>query len=84
MLLILQIILTVVAWKRGYKAWALIPIVVAVSVGLIIGANGGDPGSALVLDIIVGVVLLLMIFLSPRSKKIEPESPANSASMGAE
>ena len=39
MLLLVEIWLTVVTWKRGWKAWALLPIAVAVCIGMLIGAS---------------------------------------------
>lgn len=46
MLLILEIALTIAAWKRGWKGWAIVPLAVAVSLGYVIGmvivAQGGS------------------------------------------
>jgi len=41
---ILQIILSIVAWNRGWKWLALIPILVALPLGFLIGYIGGSMG----------------------------------------
>ena len=41
MLLFLEIILTIVAWNRGWKALALIPAAVIFVMGLMIGVLSG-------------------------------------------
>ena len=69
MLLLIQIALTVVAWRRGWKAWALAPILITVGlgflVGLICGATGTDLdsilGPCLVFDLGCVVVLVAMV-----------------------
>lgn len=64
---ILQIILSIVAWNRGWKWLALIPILVALPLGFLIGYIGGSMGYtpeemswAIVLDIIVFIILIYM------------------------
>ena len=69
MLLILEIILTISAWRRGWKAWALLPTAIAFGVAFIIGfvagANGGSEGGvvgiAIALDVVCIAVLIGMI-----------------------
>jgi len=77
MLLILEIILTIVAWNRGWKAWALLPLVVPVAlgfvIGMIVGAQGGSMEDimpiALVLD---GVSVVSLIALAARGRQEVP------------
>ena len=64
---IFQIILSIVAWNRGWKWLALIPVVAALFLGFIIGYIGGsmgyspeDMGWAVILDIIVYIILIYM------------------------
>ena len=42
MLLILEIGLTIWAWKRGWKGWALLPALGAFTGGFIVGLASGD------------------------------------------
>jgi len=64
MLLFLEIILTIVAWNRGWKAQALIPVAVIFVIGMIIGVlSGGNSDviqSAILFDILGTIVLLVM------------------------
>ena len=39
MLLIIEIILTVAAWRNGWKAWALVPMGIPLVIGFIVGAT---------------------------------------------
>lgn len=57
MLLILEIILTVAAWRRGWKAWALTPIAIGLSLAFVFGAAIGASGG--LMDAVVAVGLLL-------------------------
>ena len=41
MILILEVILTVVAWRRGWRGWALLPFAVVSILSLLIGVCGG-------------------------------------------
>lgn len=87
MLTILEIILTVTAWRRGWKAWALTPIAIGTSLafvlGAVIGASGGSMDEAmavgLVLDLTVVGTLIAMV-ASPRTV----EQGATAASGAAE
>jgi len=83
MLLIIQIILTVIAWTKAKWKWlSLIPLAVAVSAGFIYGAAGGDPTSPVVIvfDFLAAAALLIMCFVkNPKYvDKIEP--PSNESS----
>jgi hypothetical protein len=68
MLLVLEIVLTVTAWRRGWKAWALAPVLGCVALGMLIGfvsgINGGDVeglmGMCLLLDLGCIVSLIVM------------------------
>jgi len=57
MLLILEIILTIRAWRKGWKGLALIPGAIAVGIGMAIGASSGpsgpDMGSLVVTSLVI-------------------------------
>lgn len=82
-MLLLEIILTVIAWKRGYKALALIPLAFAVFIGLIIGASNPELAesddwlSFIWIDVLAIVALGLMIANARKSVDSETlEEPA--------
>lgn len=60
MLLVLEIILTIAAWKRGWKGWALLPWVIALvaafTVSLVRGAATG-----FVADVILIGAMIIMV-----------------------
>jgi len=64
-MLILEIILTIVAWNRGWKWLALIPLGVAFGIGLILGSTGNfsvdDAGSLIWIDVVAIIALIVMI-----------------------
>jgi hypothetical protein len=91
MLLILEIILTITAWRRGWKAWALLPAavtgVMGFLIGLAIGASGGNMNHAmpvcLMLDFVFIASLVAMI-AKPRKAKQHVVTPAQPGPVAAE
>jgi hypothetical protein len=80
MLIVIQIILTVVAWRRGWKVKALLPIgigaVLAFGIGLP-AALAGIPKHdilmpLLLIDLGMFVSLVVMIFRKPKLRIDEP------------
>ncbi len=76
---ILQVILSIVAWNRGWKWLALIPLGAALVIGFLIGYIGGTMGYspedmswAIILDIIVFIVLIYMC-IKPKSDTTNTE-----------
>ncbi len=73
--LLIEIGLTCKAWKRGWKGWALTPMVIgfvcAFLLGLAIEANGGDVeaafGIGLLIDLSVIVALAIMSAKAPHA-----------------
>ena len=60
-MLILEIILTIVAWGRGWKWLALLPLGIAFGIGLIAGASGvTDLTSLIWIDVVAIIVLIGM------------------------
>jgi uncharacterized membrane protein YfcA len=83
-MLILEIILTIFAWRKGWRWLALLPMGIALlvgfSIGIGIGANGGDPSSvgfgAVFIDIIAIIALIIMVATKPKSAEVkENETP---------
>jgi hypothetical protein len=73
--LIIEICLTCKAWKKGWKGWALLPMAIglgsAFMLGVVIGANGGDPAAAfgigLLIDVSIIVALAVMVAKAPQT-----------------
>lgn len=81
MLLILEIVLAIAAWRRGWKGWALLPLVSAFGfgflMGLIIGASGASYGGIFavgaMIDIVCIATLVGMVIKPHKSSAIRPE-----------
>jgi len=75
-MLIIEIILTAIAWKRGWRWRSLIPIGAGFGfgflMGIAIGASGGDPEAAMGLGIIAEFLVLgslIVLALRPPSRR---------------
>ncbi len=89
MCLLIEIALAIVAWRRGWKAWVLLPFGIVFfsgfTVGLAIGATGGTPdpdvvnGIGLLLDLVLIVVLGVMALVAPKNLRVQPSQPLQSA-----
>jgi uncharacterized membrane protein YfcA len=74
-MLIIEIILTIFAWRKGWKWLSLIPLGAALLLGLLmgffVGASGGDlnaaKGLAIFLDLLAIVALIVMVSKKPAS-----------------
>lgn len=72
----LQIILTIVVWFRGWKWLALLPMAGAFVIGLFIGMSGGtdftyaQKSAALIADGLAVLALIIMCFVKPKVKSI--------------
>lgn len=70
--LLIEIGLTYKAWKKGWKGWALMPMVIGMAcaflIGMAIGATGGDPEAALVVGVFIdlAVIVALAVLASKR------------------
>ena len=79
MLFIIEIVLTVLAWRKGWKWLSLLPLgigfLIGFLIGLSVGTNGGNissvQGISLVLDIIIIIILGIMTAKSPKIKEIK-------------
>ena len=69
LLLILEIGLTISAWKRGWKGWALLPGAFTFAAGYMLGmTSGGGSGASVyffrvgvILDILCVIALIIMV-----------------------
>lgn len=74
-MLIIEIILTIFAWRKGWKWLALLPMGAALLLGILmgffVGASGGDvdaaKGLAIILDIGAVIALIVMLVKTPKS-----------------
>ena len=68
MLLIIEIILTIFAWRKGWKWLALLPVGICVAIGFFIGFTGGNLDGVVVIvpDLIATLVLILMVIKAPK------------------
>ena len=81
---ILEIVLTVIAWRRGWGARALIPVGVAVAGGFLIGigaaASGGTieqvMGPAILLELVCFVALVCLAVTRRQNSVAETVTPA--------
>ena len=77
MILILEIILTISAWRKGWKGWALLPMGICLSVGFLIGmavgASGGTMEDVLPLCVFIELAALisLIVMVAKAPKHIE-------------
>lgn len=82
-MLIIEIVLTIIAWTRGWKWKALIPVIAAFGIGLIYGlsgaANNGVSPGLIVVDVLAIVALAIMCFVKPKSKTSEPTEPTKNS-----
>ena len=83
MLLIFEIILTVTAWRRGWKAWALVPLATAFSIGFVIGASGGSMDTAMAVGLPVDLAAIGTLVAMVASHRTA-EQGATAASGAAE
>lgn len=74
-MLIIEILLTIFAWRNGWKWLSVLPILCVILIGffigIVVGASGGDIMVAkdlvVFLDIIVIVCLIILVVKKPKS-----------------
>ena len=87
MLLIAEIILTIIAWRKGWKARALLPMTIALGFGIIIGlalaASDGSIEDAMPLCAVIELVcfsgLIYMAARKPKSAQVAESHRIESA-----
>lgn len=80
MVLLIEIILTVKAWKNGWKGWALWPLAIVLTLGFMLGMYWTNTGReafpglymlGLFLDVTAITVLAVMTYKGPRCTKVD-------------
>jgi hypothetical protein len=80
MLLFVEFILTIIAWKRGWKWWAILPAAIAMIAGfivdLVVGALGmHDFYTGLVSIILDAFIILALVIMIIRRRQVK--APGN-------
>jgi hypothetical protein len=76
-MLIIEIILTIFVWRKGWRWWSLLPAALGLLIGFIIGYGigvaGGDitaaTGTSLLIDVGVIIALIIMLVNGPKPKE---------------
>ena len=77
----LMFILTILAWRKGWKGMALIPLLISILVGFIAGASGGiHIGALIILELILDAMLIAMIAHPSKSVSQTSENYIRTAS----
>lgn len=75
MLMILEIWLTVSAWRKGWKGWAIVPGACVVAIAVFAAAGGADQttlmGTGFVLDVLTVVALAVMVAVPRRQAEVQ-------------
>ena len=85
MLLVIEIFLTVAAWRKGWRGVALIPVACGLVVGGMLGVSAGESGLSsmapvmMVGDVIITGVLIAMAAKAPRKAAQPTAQPAPTA-----
>ena len=71
-MLIIEIILTVFVWKKGWRWMSLIPVGIAFLIGIMMGVSGTlvDTSSVgiVFIDVLAIIALILMLVYPPKTK----------------
>ena len=78
LMMIIQIILTVVAWKKGWGGKALLPMVIGLGLAFIIGISaglaGGSPRDIAAPLVLIDLGMLISLIVMVSRKPAKPES----------
>ena len=71
MVMLIEIALTISAWRKGWKGWALLPIAIGMSVSFLMGAAAGASGGTIedILPLCVLIELGMIVSLIVMSVK---------------
>jgi len=74
-MLLIEIILTIFVWRKGWKWWSLLPVGIAFLAGILIGMGAGmaggnidNIGPAVLLDLFAIIALIVMLVKGPKEK----------------
>lgn len=67
--MIIQILLTVMAWKKGWGPKALLPLVVGVGIVLMGATSGNQLIPPIAADVLIDIVLGVMIYMKRNQSK---------------
>lgn len=79
MLVLAEIILTILAWRKGWRWWALIPVAIPFCIGFVMGigiaSQGGSisdiGGWTIIFDVLAITALIVLVSVKPKSKELE-------------
>jgi len=79
MILVIEILLTISAWRKGWKGWALLPIGIGMSIGFLLGMSAGATGGnvedilpmCIFVDLATLISLIVLAAKAPRLKHCE-------------
>ncbi len=81
MILVIEIMMTVSAWKRGWKGWALLPMIIGLFLAFFMGAAmaDADEGSIIAMGLMVdiGIMVALGVMIASRPKVGEENDSTN-------
>lgn len=78
MILILEIVLTIIAWRKGYKGYALLPLGIVFLIAFMVGFSTPELSesadlSFIVLDLMAIVALVIMVATAKKPDAFEIE-----------
>ena len=76
MLLILEVLLTVSAWRKGWGPMALLPIAIGVPVGVLVATATQSMASAFVVDLLITGTLIAMSYNGRKPQLTAQPAPA--------
>jgi hypothetical protein len=69
-MLLVEIGMLAAAWKRGWKGWALLPLLIGLGLGFLMGLSSAEDAQGVGLLVDVGVIIALGIMIAmPRAKE---------------
>lgn len=64
----IEVILMILAWRKGWKGYALLPLVCAVGFALVLSAMNAPMTAAIPVDLMAIVALIVMIKQPPQAR----------------
>jgi hypothetical protein len=76
MLLILEVLLTVRAWRKGWAALALLPLAIGVPVGVFMTINTNSLVPSFMTDVVITIILAVMASKGRKPQTAVQPAPA--------